>query len=175
MLLYVDTKILSKTFTAKLKPISPSIFSSNQSAYVENWYISESGRLICDIIEICGNENVPGFLVTKDLEKAFGSLDHKFLLCVLKKFGFGDNFITQYFTLEKGAHQGDPISAYIFIIALEVLFALIKSRNNINGINLYDYSFLFTAYADDSTFCLKNLASVKILVNTFKVFHVFPD
>ena len=105
-----------------------------------------------------------------DLEKLFGSLDHKFLLCVLKKFGFGDNFITQYFTLKKGAQQVDPISAYLFIIALEVLFTLIKSRNNINGINLYDYSSLFTAYADGVTFSLKDIASVKILVNTFKVF-----
>ena len=65
-----------------------------------------------------------------DLEKAFDSLDHDFLICVLKKIGFGDNFITwikillndqqscvlngglttQYFKLERGARQGDPIS-----------------------------------------------------------------
>ena len=82
-------------------------------------------------------------------------------------------FVTQYFTLKKGARQGDPISAYLFIITLEVLFTLIKSKDNINGINLYDYSFLFTAYADDSTFFLKDIASVRILVDTFKVFSCF--
>ena len=80
-----------------------------------------------------------------DIEKAFHSLDHNFLLFVLKKFGFGENFIhclkvllnkqqscvinggftTQYFNLEKGAHHGDPISVYPFILALEVLFELI--------------------------------------------------
>ena len=77
-----------------------------------------------------------------DLHKAFDSLDRDFLLHVLKKIGFGDNFITwitillngqqsrgtnggfatQYFTIKIGARQGDPISAYPFIIALEVLF-----------------------------------------------------
>ena len=30
-----------------------------------------------------------GFLVTIDVEKAFNSLDHKFLISVLKKLGFG--------------------------------------------------------------------------------------
>ena len=39
-------------------------------------------------------------------------------------------FPTQYFTLP----------AYLFIISLEVLFTLINSKDNINGIDLYDYS-----------------------------------
>ena len=55
--------------------------------------ISKTGRLIFDIMEICGKENIPGYLVTMDLEKAFDSLDHVFLICTLKKFGFGDSFI----------------------------------------------------------------------------------
>ena len=93
-LFIVDTKILSKAFAAKLKLTLPFIISSNQTTYVERRCISESGRLISDIIEIYGKENIPGFLVTMDLEEAFNSLDNGFVLCVLKKFGFGDNFIT---------------------------------------------------------------------------------
>ena len=77
--------------------------------------------------------------------------------------------------LKKGARQGDSISAYLFITALEVLFTLIKSKDNANGIDLYEYSFSFTAYADESTFFLKDIASVRILVDTFKVFSCFLD
>ena len=33
--------------------------------------------------------SITGFLVTMDIEKAFDSLDHIFLISVLKKFGFG--------------------------------------------------------------------------------------
>ena len=40
-LLNVDTKIISKAFAEKLKPILPSIISSNQTAYVEKRCISE--------------------------------------------------------------------------------------------------------------------------------------
>ena len=35
-----------------------------------------------------------GFLVTMDVKKSFDSLDHKFLILVLKKFGFGQHFIS---------------------------------------------------------------------------------
>ena len=42
---------------------------------------------MCDILDISG------YLVTMDIEKAFDSLDHDFLLFALKKFGFGENFV----------------------------------------------------------------------------------
>ena len=92
-LLNVDTKMISNVFAAKLKHISPFIILSNQTAYVEERCISKKGRLISNIMEVSGKENIPGYLVTIDLEKAFDSLEQDFILCVLKKFGFGDSFI----------------------------------------------------------------------------------
>ena len=76
-------------------------------------------------------------------------------------------FTTKYFNLEKGASQGDPISAYLFILALQILFLLIKNDSSIKGIKVFDYVFLFRGYADDSTFILRDLASVKKLLDTF--------
>ena len=93
-----------------------------------------------------------------DIEKAFDSLDHSFLISVLKQFEFGENFIdwikillykqescilngcftTKYFNLEKGARQGDSTSAYLFILALEILFLLIKNDTSIKGIKVFD-------------------------------------
>ena len=92
-LLNVDTKILSKSLAEKLKNVLPELISSNQTAYVKNRCISESGRLISDVIEMCDILDISGYLVTMDIEKAFDSLDHDFLLFALKKFGFGENFI----------------------------------------------------------------------------------
>ena len=128
-----------------------------------------------------------------DIEEAFDSLNHDFLLHALKKFGFGENFIhwikvllnkqqscvinggftTRYFNLEKGARQGDPISAYLFILALEVLFELIKNNADIRGITIFNHAFLYTAFADDSTFFLKDLTSVNNLIDKFTVFFLF--
>ena len=88
--LNIDTKIISKAFAAKLKPILSSSISSNQTGCMEKRCISQCGKLISDIMEISGKENILGYLVTMDLEKAFDSLDHSFLLRALKKFGFDE-------------------------------------------------------------------------------------
>ena len=113
-----------------------------------------------------------GFLVTTDIEKAFDSLDHSILISVMKKFGFGKKFITwieillkdqqscvinggtttQYFNLERGARQGDQVSAYLFILVLEILFLFIKKHPEIKGIEIFEHCFLYTAYTDDTTF-----------------------
>ena len=36
---------------------------------------------------------VKGYLVTIDIQKAFDSFDHTFLISALEKFGFGKTFI----------------------------------------------------------------------------------
>ena len=152
----------------------PVLISHEQAAYVNGRFICETGRLISDIIGVSDVFNINGFLVTMSIEKAFDSLNHSFLLAVLKKFGFGASFInwieailnkpescvinsgktTQYFQLNIGACQGDPISAYLFILVMEVLFTLIKNNEKIQGLDILSYCFLYSADADDSTFFL---------------------
>ena len=84
-----------------------------------------------------------------------------------------DGNTTQYFHLERGARQGDPISAYIFILALEVLSFLVRNNKDIKGLNMSDHLFLYTAYADDTTFFLENKESIEELVKTFTLFSSF--
>ena len=81
-------------------------------------------------------------------------------------------FTTSYFNLEKGTCWSDPISAYLFILALEVLCELIKNNADIEEITIFNHAFLYTAFTDDSTFFLNDL-SVKNLIDTFKVYSLF--
>ena len=68
---------------------------------------------------------------------------------------------TKYFRLERGARQGSPISAYYFVLANEILFIFTQLDKNIDGINIFNHEYLYTVYADDTTFffcfvfCLK--------------------
>ena len=62
--------------------------------------------------------------------------------------------------------------AYLFILTLELFFILIKSNKNIHGINIFNHDFLNTAYADDTTFFLKDLDSVKNVLEMVTQFYM---
>ena len=124
------------------------------------------------------------------MEKAFDSVNHHFLISVLEKLGSGTEFIewinvlqnnqescvinrwktSKLFKLEIGTPQGDPISAYLFIIALELIFWIIKETSNIEGFEIFQKIFIFTAYAVDTASFLKNTESVINLLEIFKHF-----
>ena len=59
-LLNVDTKLISKVSAEHLKNVLPDIISKNQTAYVNNRFISEGGRLINDLLEVCDTLNKKG-------------------------------------------------------------------------------------------------------------------
>ena len=91
-LLNVDMKLISKVLASQLKNVISTIVNENQVAYVNNRFISESGRLISDVLEITNSLDIEGLLMTVDIEKAFDSINHSFLMSVLKKLGLGNDF-----------------------------------------------------------------------------------
>ena len=86
-------KTVSKVLATRLKKVISNLVSSDQTAYVPGQYIGESVRLTSDLSEHTNIHNLRGYMVTIDIEKAFDSVDHTFLLCALRKFDFGNNFI----------------------------------------------------------------------------------
>ena len=46
-------------------------------------------------------------------------------------------------------------------------------NENINGLNIFENTFLYTAYADDTTFFLKEKKNVIELMKTFDIFLTF--
>ena len=181
---------MSKAILNKVKAVLPTLISSQQAAYLKNRFIGESGSSIFDIIEISNRLNIDGFLITMDTEKALDSLEHDFLSSVLRKFGFGKNFITwieillkdqlpcaanggtttQYFNLERSPR---PISAYLFILTSEMLFLLLEKHPKIKGMGIFEQYFFYTVYTDDTTFFLIDSNSIANLVEIFNTFFVF--
>ena len=85
-------KLISKVLASRLKGVISTIANENQVAYFNNRFISESGKLISDVLEITNFLDIEGLLITVDIEEAFDSINHSFLMCVLKKIGFGSDF-----------------------------------------------------------------------------------
>ena len=48
-----------------------------------------------------------------------------------------NGFSTGYFALERGTRQEDPLSAYLFILGLEVMFVEVRSNVNIAGVKTW--------------------------------------
>ena len=63
----------------------------------------------------------------------------------------------------------------IFILFLEILFIFIKFNKNIDGINIFNHEYLYTANADDTTFFLKNQTSVKNVLKDIESFSNFSN
>ena len=56
------------------------------------------------------------------------------------------------------------------IVALEAAFCVINWNKNVKGLNIFNHEFLYTAYADDTTFFLKGKNSA---FETLNIFHKF--
>ena len=55
------------------------------------------------------------------------------------------------------------------------LKGLIKNDPNIKGIEIFEYFYLYTAYADNTTFFLKDKNFIVDLSEKFKYFLIFQD
>ena len=74
------------------------------------------------------------------------------------------------FSTRKEKQKGDAILVYLFILALEVIFALINASPNIEGFQLLSHNFLYSAYADATAFFLGIKKTALELRNTFDTF-----
>ena len=78
---------------------------------------------------------------------------------------------TPYFKIHRGVRQGDPIAAYLFTLAIELLAINIRKSENIEGIKINNSNIKLSMYADDMTGLLvgvKSITEMMKLINEFK-------
>ena len=134
-----------------------------------------------------------GIMTAIDFEKAFDSLNWKFVSRSLESFGFGtsfcawiktfyknitscvtnNGFFTPSFSLKRGVRQGDPLSPSLFIIVLELLATSIRNNDQIKGISVGGNEIKLAMFADDMTSFVCDKMSYLALFETLKLFGTY--
>ena len=191
-LLQVDYKILARIMANRFKKVLPKIVSENQTCCIVGRDISNSIANVRDLITLVENDNLEGYIIKADQEKAFDRLSHEYMFTVLEKFGFGDvfvkwinifyseinssvkcnGFLTKYFSIKNGIRQGCPISALLYVLAAEPLQCIISDNNNISGISipLSDKVAKMFQHADDTTVTVSNKQSIDEVFNVLELY-----
>ena len=61
----------------------------------------------------------------------------------------------QWFAIQRGCRQGDPISPYVFILCLETLAIIITQNKNIKGIFIGQTEYKISQCANDTEITLE--------------------
>ena len=191
-LLSIFYKIISGAYAERLKTVLDKLVHPNQKAYLEGRYIGEITKSLNDIMHDLEENNKDATIILIDFSKAFDTISHKFIFNCMKLMNFGTQFIdgikllltnrhsqinnsghlSKGFNLHRGVPQGDPISAYLFILCLEFLLINLRNNNAIkkttlsNGQQVFDMS-----YADDLTLIIqRDKTTIHSILNTLKNF-----
>ncbi|CAK8694904.1 unnamed protein product [Clavelina lepadiformis] len=191
-LLNCDLKLYTKILTNRLKGKLNNITHQNQFAKPQK-SIHDAIIKIRDLYEKSRNEGQNHLFISIDFLKAFDSINHAWLFKVLERMHFpsrfllavknlysdaksriiNNGFLSEPFHLKKGVRQGDPLSLYLFILAVEPLICAINSSVEIDGLGpTPKYCTKCVAYADDTTFTLKDAYSAE---KTFKLLDDFSE
>ena len=189
-LVNVDAKILSKVIALRLKNVLPHIIHHNQTGYIKDRFIAETIRSIYDIMDWTANENIPDLIIFIDFQKAFDSIEWDFLFKCIEAFNFGSDFLrwvklfynnvqscimnngrtSKSSQLERGVRQGDPLSPYLFVVAVETLAIAIRQNPAIKGITIGKEETKLLQYADDTTAVLADTNSATVLFQLLDLF-----
>lgn len=193
-------KIISKLLAERLKKVIHRIVDRQQMAFIKGRQIMDAVVIANELVDSRVKSKQPGVICKLDIQKAYDHANWNYLVNMLQKMGFGAKWIrwikycigtvkfsvlinrspTGFFSSQRGLRQGDPLSPFLFILAMEGMSSLIntaKAKDWIRGFQVQNRArnnleITHLQYADDTlVFCEAVRNHFLILRTIFIIFE----
>ncbi|KAM0007813.1 putative RNA-directed DNA polymerase [Helianthus debilis subsp. tardiflorus] len=189
-------KVVSKVLVNRLKPVIQKLVSEEQTTFLANRSILDGVIILNEVIPWLKRNKKEGMIIKVDVEKAYDSLSWDFLISILTQMNFPPKWRkwvttivtsarasvlvngspTQEFICSRGLRQGDPLSPFLFVLAMEALTGVMKKACEIGAFKGLSFSQIGSSlshflYADDVIFVgewsYTNVMNLKRLLRCF--------
>ena len=175
-LLEIPRKIITKAMTTRIKKCLSKHLIINENQFCHpGRIIHENIHTLNFLIEREKKEKDNLHAVFLDCSKAFDRVNHEYLCEILKRRGCGNKFLnfikaflkgTSKITfkghlsddlqVDRGVPQGETLSPFLFILAIDPLLNSIDNDKNIKGVKVSNKNVKVMAYADDLVLIAKS-------------------
>ena len=84
--------------------------------------------------------------------------------------------LSDQIVLGRGCRQGDPISPYLFVLAVELLGEALRKHKDLDGIKICGKEQRISQFADDTTLFMKyNESNLRICMSILYDFYIEPN
>ncbi|CAJ0960101.1 unnamed protein product [Ranitomeya imitator] len=168
-LLTIDVKLLAKVLAMRLTSVISGLIHSDQSGFMPDRSTAINLRRLYMNLQLKADNCGQRVIASLDAHKAFDSVEWGYLWQVLRRMGFGPQFISwiqlmysmpmarvrvngelsRTIQLARGTRQGCPLSPLLFALAVEPLAATLQQSDEMTGFKYGVIEERVALYADD--------------------------